>query len=251
MEGVVAKWVSFFTQVYSIPQRIHGADDFQMIHSATSARPTAFTPSTIWCTHHGYTLFMRALEIAKQATPVAPNVHFVTNRSTPEPLAGEVQIQTEVSALNHLDLWVGRGMPGIDTKWPTVGGSDGVGKVVKLGEGVDSAWLGRRVILMAAISKAAVNTPNHNPAGEDIHMIGEHSPGTHAEFFTAPVTNILDIAQHDPAEAAAIGLTHLTAYRMLLTRARVTPGAQVLITGIGGGVAVAATLEGRRRSAKE
>ena len=183
---------------------------------------------------------MNALEIAKQATPVAPNVNFVTNRATPQPLAGEVQIQTEVSALNHLDLWVGRGMPGIDTQWPTVGGSDGVGKVVKLGEGVDSSWLGKRVILMAAISKAAANTPNHNPAGEDIHMIGEHSPGTHAEFFTAPVTNILDIAQHDPAEAAAIGLTHLTAYRMLLTRARVTPGAQVLITGIGGGVAVAA-----------
>ena len=189
---------------------------------------------------HGYTLFMNALEIAKQATPVAPNVNFVTTRATPEPHPGEVQIQTEISALNHLDLWVGRGMPGIDTTWPTVGGSDGVGKVVKLGAGVDAAWLGKRVILMAAVSKAAAHTPNHQPTGEDIHMIGEHSPGTHAEFFTAPVTNILDIAQHDPAQAAAIGLTHLTAYRMLITRARVAPGAHVLITGIGGGVAVAA-----------
>mgnify|MGYP000353478253 CR=1 FL=1 len=93
---------------------------------------------------------MQALEIAKQATPVAPNVNFVTNRAEPQPLAGEVQIQTEVSALNHLDLWVGRGMPGIDTQWPTVGGSDGVGKVVKLGAGVDPAWLGRRVLAGAS-----------------------------------------------------------------------------------------------------
>lgn len=191
-------------------------------------------------TSHGYTLFMQALEIAKQATPVAPNVNFVTNRPAPQPLPGHVQIQTEVSALNHLDLWVGRGMPGIDTAWPTVGGSDGVGKVVKLGVGVDAAWLGKRVILMAAVAQAPINMPGHNPAGEDIHMIGEHSPGTHAEFFTAPITNILDIEQQDAAQAAAIGLTHLTAYRMLITRARIAPGAQVLITGIGGGVAVAA-----------
>ena len=106
---------------------------------------------------------MNALEIAKQATPVAPNVNFVTNRATPQPLAGEVQIQTEVSALNHLDLWVGRGMPGIDTQWPTVGGSDGVGKVVKLGAGVDSAWLGKRVILMAAISKGSASLRSPQP----------------------------------------------------------------------------------------
>ncbi|MCE9619353.1 MAG: zinc-binding dehydrogenase [Planctomycetes bacterium] len=183
---------------------------------------------------------MRALEISRQGSPVAANVQFVSDRAAPEPGSGEVLVQTEASALNHLDLWVGRGMPGIPVKWPTVGGSDGAGKVTKVGPGADASWIGRRVVLMAAVEQPQSRLPNQNPAGEEIHMIGEHSPGTHAEFFTAPVTNILDIGEHDPLDAAAVGLTHLTAYRMLVTKARVAPGAWVLITGIGGGVAVAA-----------
>ena len=71
-------------------------------------------------------------------------------------------------------------------------------------------------------------------------MIGEHSPGTMAELFVAPVTNLLDLGDADPVEATAYGLTHLTAWRMLVTRAQVRPGQTVLITGIGGGVALAA-----------
>lgn len=70
-------------------------------------------------------------------------------------------------------------------------------------------------------------------------MIGEHDPGCMAERFIAPATNIMDIGDADPVQAAAFGLTHLTAWRMLWTRARVRPGMTILIPGIGGGVAVA------------
>lgn len=70
-------------------------------------------------------------------------------------------------------------------------------------------------------------------------MIGEHDPGCLAEHFIAPVGNVIDIGECDPVEAAAFGLTHLTAWRMLWTRARVRPGMTVLVPGIGGGVAVA------------
>ena len=74
-------------------------------------------------------------------------------------------------------------------------------------------------------------------------MIGEHSPGTMAERFVAPLCNLLPIGETDPCQATAFGLTHLTAWRMLVTRARVQPGDTVLITGIGGGVALAALRE--------
>jgi NADPH:quinone reductase-like Zn-dependent oxidoreductase len=74
----------------------------------------------------------------------------------------------------------------------------------------------------------------------DIRMIGEHSNGCLAEFFTAPVTNVVAIGDVDPAMAVAFGLTHLTAWRMMVNRAGLRAGQLVLITGIGGGVALAA-----------
>ena len=124
--------------------------------------------------------------------------------------------------------------------WPTIGGSDGVGIVDMVGAGVDPAWMGQRVILNAAVMRAETPRPGVAPSGEDIWMIGEHEPGTHAEHFVAPATNVVAIGDADPVHAAAFGLTHLTAWRMLVTRARLQAGMTVLIPGIGGGVALAA-----------
>jgi len=70
-------------------------------------------------------------------------------------------------------------------------------------------------------------------------MIGEHGPGCLAERFVAPASNILPVGDCDPIQAAAFGLTHLTAWRMMVTQAGLHAGMQVLITGIGGGVALA------------
>jgi NADPH:quinone reductase-like Zn-dependent oxidoreductase len=183
---------------------------------------------------------MRAIEVTRQGTPVAPNVRYSTERPDVVPGAGQLRVRTEASALNHLDLWVGRGLPGIEVKWPTIGGSDGVGIVDMVGAGVDPAWMGQRVILNAAVMRAETPRPGVAPSGEDIWMIGEHEPGTHAEHFVAPATNVLAIGDADPVHAAAFGLTHLTAWRMLVTRARLQAGMMVLIPGIGGGVALAA-----------
>ncbi len=182
---------------------------------------------------------MKAIVITKRGNPVAPNIAFVTDRAKPSPKSGEVLVQTEASALNSLDLWVGRGLPGVDTQYPFASGSDGVGRVVEVGEGVDSRWIGRRILLNAAVMQAELPHPDSRASGEEISMIGEHTPGTMAEFFVAPATNVLDIGDTDAVQAAAFGLTHLTAWRMLVTRARLQPGMSVLVTGIGGGVAVA------------
>jgi len=182
---------------------------------------------------------MNALTVRKQGSPVAPNVQFVSDWPDPAPGRGEVLVRTEASALNHLDLWVGMGLPGIDLEYPRIGGSDGAGIVEAVGEAVDKSWIGKRVVLNAAMPQMAAPLPGRRPAPPDIVMIGEHTNGAHASEFIAPVGHVLEIGDSDPAEAVAVGLAHLTAWRMLRTRAGLQPGMIVLIPGIGGGVASA------------
>ncbi len=183
---------------------------------------------------------MKAAVITGEGTPVAENVLVVNDWQEVSPQAHEVVIKTEASALNHLDLWVGIGMPGLGLEYPRVSGSDGCGIVTSVGSDVDDTWIGKRVLLNAAVRQPEQILPGVSPSPEDIRMIGEHDNGTNAEFFVAPVANVLDVGDVDPVKAAAFGLAHLTAWRMLVTRAQLHAGQSVLITGIGGGAALAA-----------
>lgn len=184
---------------------------------------------------------MRAVVVQRQGSPVSPNVAVVDDFPEPRaPAQGEVLIRTEASALNHLDLWVGRGLPGIDLKYPRIGGSDGCGVVERVGPGVDESWIGQRVLLNAATPKPDALRPGILRAPSDIEMIGEHINGAHCERFIAPVAQVLSIGDSDPVEAAGFGLTFLTAWRCLISRANLKAGQWVLIPGIGGGVATAA-----------
>jgi NADPH:quinone reductase-like Zn-dependent oxidoreductase len=186
---------------------------------------------------------MKAAVIVKP-DPKSPAdaVHIKTDwpdLSAPGP--GQARVRTLCSALNHLDLWMARGMMGPDIRYPTVSGSDACGIVEAVGPGVEASWVGRQVILNAAIdlgdgprpdAHATIDTPN-------FRLIGEHFPGTHAAAFLAPVANLAAVDGLDPVACAAFGLTHLTAYSMF-RKAGVKPGQTILITGIGGGVALAA-----------
>ncbi len=183
---------------------------------------------------------MKAVIVAAQGTPVHANVRFVHDWPESAPASGEAIIRTEASALNHLDLWVGRGLPGVDLTYPRIGGSDACGIVEAVGEGVDRAWLGRRVIMNAAPPQPHRALPGAAPTLPEISMIGEHSNGGHCERFKAPAAQLVEVGPAcDPVEAAAFGLTFLTAWRCLITRAGLQAGQAVLITGIGGGVATA------------
>ena len=182
---------------------------------------------------------MKAAAVMTGGAPVAPNVKLI-DLPTPSPGPGEVRVRTEASGLNHLDVWVGMGIPGVDRPWPRVTGSDGVGIVDAVGDEVDDVWLGRRVIMNAAHDLNSEDRSGGRPAGEQFHLVGEQSPGAMAEAFVVRVANVIDIGEADPIEAAAFGLTHLTAWRMLTTRAGARAGDWVLIPGIGGGVALAA-----------
>lgn len=183
---------------------------------------------------------MNAAVISRQGAPVAQNVKVDNDWPDPAPKPGEVLVRTEAAALNQLDLTVGKGIPGLDLRYPRITGADGVGVVEAVGEGVSQSWIGKRVILNAEIPQHDANLPGLAPAWPDRLMIGEHLHGTMAAKFIAPGCNVLDIGDSDPVEAAAFGLTHLTAWRMMISRARLQSGQWVLITGIGGGVALAA-----------
>jgi NADPH:quinone reductase-like Zn-dependent oxidoreductase len=144
-----------------------------------------------------------------------------------------------------MDLWVGRGVPGLDLSYPRVSGCDACGVVEAAGPGVERTWIGRRVMVNAAVRIARPLTPDEGPASHlapEYELIGEHDPrGMHAERFFAPADNLAPVPEAcDPGQAAAYGLTALTAYSMMFTKGDLRPGQTVLITGIGGGVATIA-----------
>lgn len=191
---------------------------------------------------------MNALVITRQVPQgekVGASVAFKTDWPEPgEPGHGQAVVKTLAGALNHLDLWVGHGVPGLNLTYPRVSGSDACGIVEKVGAGVDGSWVGKKVILNAASNVEPLAGPGEPPRSSLAPMyelIGEHHMGTLAAKFIAPVSNLQAIRDdQDPCEAAAYGLTFLTAYSMIRTKANLLPGQSVLVTGIGGGVALAA-----------
>ncbi len=187
---------------------------------------------------------MRALVLTREGKPVAGNVKLVTDWPDPgDPGAGEVRIRTLASAFNHMDLWVGGGLPGATLEFPRISGADGCGVVEAVGEGVDAAWVGKRVAVNAAIAQPERARPGDPPGSTlapSYHLLGETLNGMHREAFVCPAANIADIGDADAEQAAAFALTFLTAWSMMVTKGRLRCGQSVLITGIGGGVATAA-----------
>lgn len=189
---------------------------------------------------------MRAVTIERQGKIVAPNISVVTDwpdlPAAPGP--GEVHLRTLASALNHMDIWVGMGIPGVDLTYPRVSGCDACAVVEKVGPGVPESWIGKRVVVNAAYLKPRTPRPEDPPGSTfipDMELIGEHIHGMHRERFACPADNIALVSDAiQPRDAAAFGLVFLTAYSMMVGKGGLRPGQSVLITGIGGGVATAA-----------
>ncbi len=157
----------------------------------------------------------------------------------PSPGPGEVLIRLHASALNHLDVWIRKGLPSVPK--PRILGADGAGVVEALGGGVDGFEPGQRVVI----------NPGVEAADGAIHVIGEHGDGTNAELIAVPATNVYPIPDGLSFEdAAAFPLVFETAYRMLVTRAALREGEWVLLWGIGGGVSTAGLAIARALGAK-
>lgn len=162
---------------------------------------------------------------------------------------GDVRIRIRAAALNHLDLWTLGGLPGLRLDFPHILGADGAGVVDQVGPGVTTVSPGDNVMINPGVP--CYNCPSclegDHPLCEDFRLLGEHLPGTLAEFVVVPEHNVARIPTPPPpqstiswTEAAAFSLVTITAWRMVTTRARVRPGESVLIWGIGGGVSSAA-----------
>jgi zinc-binding alcohol dehydrogenase/oxidoreductase len=159
---------------------------------------------------------MKAIRIHEDG---APDVLRYEDVPDPEAADGEVLIELRAASLNHLDVWIRKGLPSVPK--PRILGADGAGVIA----GTD-----RRVVINPGIV-----------TGGKMHIVGETMDGTHAQLIAIPRENVHPIpGDLSFEEAAAFPLVFETAYRMLVPRARLQPGEWVLIWGIGGGVATAA-----------
>jgi NADPH:quinone reductase-like Zn-dependent oxidoreductase len=157
--------------------------------------------------------------------------------------ASDVKVRVRAAALNHIDLFVARGLPGSEPVFPHVVGADAAGVVEAVGPAVRAVVPGDRVMLNPGISCGACQAclEGEESLCRSFRILGEHLPGTLAEFVVVPEDNVAQVPDAMPlTRAAAFSLATLTAWRMLTTRALLRPGETVLIWGIGGGVAQAA-----------
>ena len=163
-------------------------------------------------------------------------------RPRPEPAAGEVRVRLHAATLNRVDLYMRDSGAGITHTLPQTMGIDGAGVVDAVGAGVTGCDVGQRVLLYPGVTCGHCEFCR---CGQEVlctrmQLLGEHRDGTLAEFITVPARNVLPMPEGWAfEEAAALGVNHLTAWRMLRTQARLQPGETVLIFGIGGGVSLA------------
>jgi len=172
------------------------------------------------------------------------------------PGPGDVRVAIRAAALNHLDLFVARGLPGAAPSGAHVMGADGAGLVDAVGADVTRVRAGARVMINPGISDATCEfcRKGEHSLCVNYRLLGEHLPGTLAAFVVVPARNLAVVPRLEPelswAEAAAFSLVTLTAWRMVVTRAGVVAGEWVLVWGVGGGVSLAAMRVAKLRGAR-
>ena len=161
----------------------------------------------------------------------------------PEIGANEVLVRVRACALNHLDLWVRRGMPGITIPMPHIPGSDIAGEVARVGEKVSGVQPGGRVLLSPGIScgHCVYCLRGDDNLCRQYTLFGYGVEGGYAEYVASPAVNVIPTPPNlGFEEAAAVPLVFLTAWHMLITRAQLKPDETVLVLGAGSGVGSAA-----------
>jgi NADPH:quinone reductase-like Zn-dependent oxidoreductase len=172
-----------------------------------------------------------------------PEVLQYTEAPDPAILPHEVLVRVKACALNYLDLWVRRGLPGISIPLPHIPGSDIAGEVAQIGANVTTVKVGQKVVLIPGVTCgecAACCAGNDNGCRQYTNL-GYLIDGGCAELVRAPEVNCLPYPENlSFEEAAAVPLVFQTAWHMLVARAQIQPGEDVLILGAGSGVGSAA-----------
>jgi NADPH:quinone reductase-like Zn-dependent oxidoreductase len=172
-----------------------------------------------------------------------PEVLRYEDAADPSPLPGEVLVRVEACALNHLDLWTRRGLPGRPVAFPHILGNDIAGEIAAIPAAVEGLEAGQRVMLSPGTScgRCAMCLSGEDSLCRRYRILGAHLPGGYAELVCCPAANVIPLPESIGfEEAAAFPLVFLTAWRMLVTRARVKVDETVLVWGAGSGVGMAA-----------
>lgn len=180
---------------------------------------------------------MKAVRIHEHG---GPEVLRYEDVSVPEIAREEVLIRVKACALNYLDLWARRGIPGITL--PLIPGCDVAGVIEEVGQDAKGWSQGDRVVINPGVSCGDCEycQQGEDPLCYSYHIIGEHVDGGYAEFMKVPARNLMSIPEgFSFEEAAAAPLVFQTAWRALISRARVCPGEDVLILGAAGGAGTA------------
>jgi NADPH:quinone reductase-like Zn-dependent oxidoreductase len=183
---------------------------------------------------------MRAVRIHAHGGP-----EVLREEIAPDPIAGPLGVVVAVRAvaLNHIDLWVRRGLPRLRLTFPHTLGADVAGVVAGVGEGVAGVRVGDEVLISPGVScgQCAACVAGDDTFCEGYSILGEHIPGGYAERVAVPAANVLPKPTHlSFTDAAAVPLVFLTAWNMLVTRGRIQRGEIVLVWGAGSGVGSAA-----------
>jgi NADPH:quinone reductase-like Zn-dependent oxidoreductase len=181
-----------------------------------------------------------------------PDVLRFEDAPDPQPGAGEALVRVRACALNHLDLWARRGLERVTIPMPHISGSDVAGEVVASDD--QGAAVGLRVMLQPGVScgRCAACLSGADNQCDRYEVLGyRHHPGGYAELVKVPVQNLVPLPDHIGfVEASAFPLTFLTAWHMLITRARLEPGEDVLVLAAGSGVGQAAVQIAALRGAR-
>jgi NADPH:quinone reductase-like Zn-dependent oxidoreductase len=172
-----------------------------------------------------------------------PEVFRFTDIPEPSIGANDVLVRVRACALNHLDLWVRRGLPNMTLHFPHILGSDIAGEVAKVGENVSNVRVGDKVLLAPGVSCGQCEQciSGRDNFCKKYVLFGAGPPGGYAQFARSPAVNAIPMPPNMTFEqAAAIPLVFLTAWHMLFTRAHLRPAEEVLVIGAGSGVGSAA-----------
>jgi NADPH:quinone reductase-like Zn-dependent oxidoreductase len=175
-----------------------------------------------------------------------PEVFELAEVPDPEPGPGEVQVRVAAVALNHIDLLLRQGLPALKVQLPHISGGDVCGHVAALGAGVRGFSVGERVVVNPGISCGHCQAclSGRDPFCAEFELLGEHRWGGCAEKVVVPAANLVPVPRHavplDDAAIAALPIAFITAWQMLVERARVRPGETVLVLAAGSGVGTAA-----------
>ena len=181
-----------------------------------------------------------------------PEVVRIEEVARPVAGAGEVLVEIKAAALNHLDLWVRRGIP-IETTMPHDGGSDVAGVIAEVGAGVDASRVGERVVVNPSLwcGRCRECARGEESMCASYRILGEHTDGGFTELVAVAADRAYVIPEGlSFEEAAALPISYQTAWRALLTRARLRPGDDVLVIGASGGTALAAVQIARLAGAR-